>query len=116
MCSFVLGSRIGIEKYLGSGMICAHRPGLRQLGAPTNVGFGGLAAGGSRIRTSVLRNTTKVSRPPDVASPWFPATRNSPREPEAIPAMEPGAFRGTNTSNPASSSGESGANSATGVR
>ena len=31
----------GIDKYLGSGMICAHRPGLRQLGAPTKVGFGG---------------------------------------------------------------------------
>src|SRR5438477_12543582 len=36
----------------------------------------------------VLRNTTKVSRPPDVASAWFPATRNDLREPEAIPAME----------------------------
>ena len=48
-------------------------------------------------------NTTKVSRPPHVASAWFPATRNTPREPEAIPAMEPGAFRGTNSSNPASS-------------
>ena len=43
---------------------------------------------------SVPRDTTKVSRPPHVASADFPPTRKSRREHEPAPARTPGVFRG----------------------